>query len=131
LSSTAGKNNLYEFKMSQQKVWFMASRGFGPVWTEAVLKRGDKAAASARNPKALTAFFEVYGGAVLPLELDVTDRDAVFQAVREAHQHFGRLDVILSNQTPVVAGQWRKRTPDLNSLFVRMPPLQTLKLRTS
>jgi hypothetical protein len=62
--------------MSQQKVWFMASRGFGPVWTEAVLKRGDKVAASARNPKALTAFFEVYGGAVLPLELDVTDRDA-------------------------------------------------------
>ncbi len=51
-----GKNNLYEFKMSQQKVWFMASRGFGPVWTEAVLKRGDKVAASARNPKALTAF---------------------------------------------------------------------------
>jgi NAD(P)-dependent dehydrogenase (short-subunit alcohol dehydrogenase family) len=27
----------------------------------------------------------------------VTDRDAVFQAVRKAHQHFGRLDVILSN----------------------------------
>jgi NADP-dependent 3-hydroxy acid dehydrogenase YdfG len=47
------------------------------------------AATSARNPKALTAFFEVYGGAVLPLELDVTDRDAVFQAVRDAYQHFG------------------------------------------
>jgi NAD(P)-dependent dehydrogenase (short-subunit alcohol dehydrogenase family) len=85
--------------MSQQKVWFItgSSRGFGLVWTEAVLKRGDKLAASARNPKALKAFVEAYGDAVLPLKLDVTDRDAVFEAVRKAHQHFGRLDVILSN----------------------------------
>jgi NAD(P)-dependent dehydrogenase (short-subunit alcohol dehydrogenase family) len=85
--------------MSQQKVWFItgSSRGFGRVWTEAVLRRGDKVAASARNPKALKAFVEAYGDAVLPLKLDVTDRDAVFQAVRKAHQHFGRLDVILSN----------------------------------
>src|SRR5580704_13626655 len=85
--------------MSQQKVWFItgSSRGFGRVWTEAVLKRGDKVAASARNPKALKPFVEAYGDAVLPLKLDVTDRDAVFQAVRKAHQHFGRLDVILSN----------------------------------
>jgi len=51
--------------MSQQKVWFItgASRGFDPVWTEAVFKRGDKVAASAPNPKALKAFFEVYGEA--------------------------------------------------------------------
>ena len=78
--------------MSQQKVWFItgSSRGFGRIWTEAVLKRGDKVAASARNPKALKAFVEAYGDAVLPLKLDVTDRDAVFQAVRKAHQHFGR-----------------------------------------
>jgi len=41
--------------MWQQKVWFItgSSRGFGRIWTEAVLKRGDKVAASARNPKAL------------------------------------------------------------------------------
>ena len=92
--------------MSQQKVWFItgSSRGFGRVWTEAVLKRGDKVAASARNPKALKAFVEAYGDAVLPLKLDVTDRDAVFEAVRKAHQHFGRLDVILSNAGYAVLG---------------------------
>jgi NAD(P)-dependent dehydrogenase (short-subunit alcohol dehydrogenase family) len=41
--------------MSQQKVWFItgSSRGFGRVWTEAVLKRGDKVAASARNPNVI------------------------------------------------------------------------------
>lgn len=33
----------------------------------------------------------------MPLALDVTDRDAVFAAVKQGHGHFGRLDVILSN----------------------------------
>jgi NAD(P)-dependent dehydrogenase (short-subunit alcohol dehydrogenase family) len=41
--------------MSKQKVWFItgASRGFGHRWAEATLKRGDKVAAAARDPKAL------------------------------------------------------------------------------
>jgi NAD(P)-dependent dehydrogenase (short-subunit alcohol dehydrogenase family) len=34
---------------------------------------------------------------VLALPLDVTDRDAVLKTVAQAHRHFGRLDVILSN----------------------------------
>jgi NAD(P)-dependent dehydrogenase (short-subunit alcohol dehydrogenase family) len=85
--------------MSKQKVWFVtgASRGLGRVWTEAALQRGDKVAATARDPKALKGLVETYGDAVLPLKLDVTDRDQVFQTVRQAHQHFGRLDVVLSN----------------------------------
>jgi NAD(P)-dependent dehydrogenase (short-subunit alcohol dehydrogenase family) len=29
--------------------------------------------------------------------LDVTDRDAVFETVRHAHEHFGRLDVVVNN----------------------------------
>jgi NAD(P)-dependent dehydrogenase (short-subunit alcohol dehydrogenase family) len=53
------KNNLYEFKMSQQKVWFItgASRGFGPVWTEAVLKRGDKVGGERSQSEGLESFF--------------------------------------------------------------------------
>jgi NAD(P)-dependent dehydrogenase (short-subunit alcohol dehydrogenase family) len=54
-------------------------------------------AATARDPKALKALVEGHGDAILRLQLDVTDRDAVFQAVRQSHQHFGRLAVILSN----------------------------------
>ncbi|MGR9172550.1 SDR family NAD(P)-dependent oxidoreductase [Rhizobium sp. KDH_Rht_773_N] len=81
------------------KVWFItgASRGFGRVWAEAALKRGDKVAATARNRDALNELVVIYGDAVLALALDVTDRDAAFSAVEEAHRHFGRLDVILSN----------------------------------
>ena len=38
-----------------------------------------------------------HGDAVLPLALDVTDRVAVFETVRRAHEHFGRLDVVVNN----------------------------------
>ena len=85
--------------MPQQKIWFVtgASRGFGRIWTEAALRRGDKVVATARDPQALGEIIKTYGDAVLALPLDVTDREAVFDAVNRGHQHFGRLDVILCN----------------------------------
>ena len=85
--------------MSSSKVWFItgASRGFGRVWAEAALKRGDKVVATARHPDALHELAEAYGDAVLVLQLDVADRDAVFEAVAQAHGHFKRLDVVLCN----------------------------------
>lgn len=83
--------------MSLSKIWFItgASRGFGRVWAEAALKRGDRVAAAARNPAALDDLVQAYGKAVLVLPLDVTDRAAVFEAVGRAHRHFGGLDVVL------------------------------------
>lgn len=85
--------------MSSSKVWFItgASRGLGRVWAEAALERGDRVVATARNSKALDGLVETYGDAALALPLDVTDRDAVFDAVNRAHRHFGRLDVLLCN----------------------------------
>jgi NAD(P)-dependent dehydrogenase (short-subunit alcohol dehydrogenase family) len=85
--------------MAQTKIWFVtgASRGFGRIWTEAALQRGDKVAATARDAAALGDLVTTYGDAVLVLPLDVTDRAAAFAAVERANQHFGRLDVILCN----------------------------------
>jgi len=85
--------------MSASKVWFItgASQGFGRVWTEAALKRGDRVVATARNPRALDEVVGIYGDTVLVLPLDVTDRDAVFERVEQAQRHFGRLDIVLSN----------------------------------
>ena len=85
--------------MASSKVWFVtgASGGFGRVWSEAALKRGDKVVVTARNPGVLDQLATTYGDAVLALPLDVTDRDAAFEAVGQAHRHFGRLDVIVSN----------------------------------
>jgi NAD(P)-dependent dehydrogenase (short-subunit alcohol dehydrogenase family) len=91
--------HLEKQNMAQPKIWFVtgASRGFGRIWTEAALERGDKVAATARDSKALDELVGTHGDSILGLSLDVTDRDAVFAAVRQAHRHFGRLDVILCN----------------------------------
>jgi NAD(P)-dependent dehydrogenase (short-subunit alcohol dehydrogenase family) len=81
------------------KVWFItgASRGFGREWTIAALDRGDKVAATARDTTTLDDLVERFGEALLPLKLDVTDRDSDFEAVQQAAAHFGRLDVVINN----------------------------------
>ena len=68
------------------RVWFIAgaSRGFGRVWADAALKRGDKVAATARVVTRVSDLVERYGDAVLPLPLDVTDVDQVKNAVAQA-----------------------------------------------
>jgi NAD(P)-dependent dehydrogenase (short-subunit alcohol dehydrogenase family) len=80
-------------------VWFITgtSRGFGRIWAEAALGRGDRVAATARNVAALDDLVARYGDDVLPIALDVTDKSAVEQAVKSAHGHFGRLDVVVNN----------------------------------
>jgi NAD(P)-dependent dehydrogenase (short-subunit alcohol dehydrogenase family) len=81
------------------KVWFVtgSSRGLGRNFVEAALSRGDKVAATARNVEGFGNLVAAFGDAVLPLELDVTDRDAVFDSVRRAVEHFGRIDVVVNN----------------------------------
>jgi NAD(P)-dependent dehydrogenase (short-subunit alcohol dehydrogenase family) len=81
------------------KVWFItgSSRGFGRHWAEAALERGDKVVATARNPDSLSELVDAYGEAILPLQLDVTDRAADFATITRAHEHFGRLDVVINN----------------------------------
>src|ERR1700752_2354443 len=82
-----------------EKVWFITgtSRGFGREWAIAALERGDKVAATARDTATLGDLAEKYGDALLPIRLDVTDRDADFAAVKQAHDHFGRLDIVVNN----------------------------------
>jgi len=81
------------------KVWFItgASRGFGRVWAEAALNRGDKVVATARKVAAVADLAERYGDAVLPLALDVTNAEQVRNVIAQAHAHFGKLDVVINN----------------------------------
>jgi NAD(P)-dependent dehydrogenase (short-subunit alcohol dehydrogenase family) len=81
------------------KTWFItgASRGFGHEWSLAALERGDSVAATARDISTLDDLVEKFGDRILPIQLDVTDRDADFAAVQQAHQHFGRLDIVVNN----------------------------------
>ena len=102
------------------KVWFItgASRGFGRIWAEAALKRGDKVAATARNPDSLAALKDVYGEDVLTLELDVTLPDQAKAAVAKAQAHFGRLDVVLNNAGyPLIGTIEEARAEDVRAMY--------------
>jgi NAD(P)-dependent dehydrogenase (short-subunit alcohol dehydrogenase family) len=81
------------------KVWFITgtSKGFGRVWAEAALERGDRVAATARDVSTVRALEERYGDRALALALDVTDKSAVAAAVAETIERFGRIDVAINN----------------------------------
>ena len=81
------------------KTWYITgtSRGFGRVWAIAALERGDQVAATARDIGTLSDLVARFGDAVLPMTLDVADRDASRAALVAAHGHFGRLDVVVNN----------------------------------
>jgi NAD(P)-dependent dehydrogenase (short-subunit alcohol dehydrogenase family) len=81
------------------KAWFItgASRGFGREWAIAALERGDTVAATARDTSTLADLVDRFGDKVLPIRLDVDDREADFAAVQQAHERFGRLDVVVNN----------------------------------
>jgi NADP-dependent 3-hydroxy acid dehydrogenase YdfG len=96
------------------KIWFMTgtSRGFGRVWAEAALKRGDKVAATARKLSSIADLKEKYGDNVLTLELDVTNPEQVKTAVTQAHAHFGKLDIILNNAAYALIGTIEETNAD-------------------
>src|ERR1700761_1183895 len=93
------RRNVLEPSMPDKKVWFItgSSRGFGRVWAEAALRRGDKVVATARDISTLQPLVSSFGDAVLPIRLDVTDRTSAFAAIARAQEHFGRLDIVLNN----------------------------------
>ncbi len=81
------------------KIWFItgALRGFGRIWTEAALKRGDKVTATARRLADVAGLRDIFGDAVLPLALDVSRPEQVQQVMEQAYSHFGGLDVLVNN----------------------------------
>jgi NADP-dependent 3-hydroxy acid dehydrogenase YdfG len=89
-----------------EKVWFItgASRGFGRIWAEDALKRGDKVIATARSLADIAPLAARFGDSVLPLPLDVTNRAQITDVVAKAHAHFGRLDVVMNNAGYALVG---------------------------
>ncbi|MFD2570514.1 SDR family NAD(P)-dependent oxidoreductase [Spirosoma soli] len=96
------------------KVWFITgtSRGFGRVWAEAALTRGDKVAATARNLESIADLNEKYGDNVLTLALDVTQPEQVKTAVEQAYAHFGRLDIVFNNAGYSLVGTIEEASAD-------------------
>jgi NAD(P)-dependent dehydrogenase (short-subunit alcohol dehydrogenase family) len=84
---------------TKTKTWFItgSSKGFGREWSKAALERGDRVAGTARTPDTLKDLTTNYPETFLPLQLDVTDRDAGIAAVQQAAEHFGQLDIVVNN----------------------------------
>src|SRR6202000_2338208 len=82
-----------------QKVWFITgtSKGFGRVWAEAALARGDQVAATARNMETLAGLTQRYGQRGATVTLDGTVKAEVDAAIAQAQERFGRLDVVINN----------------------------------
>lgn len=103
-----------------KKTWFItgASRGFGRIWAEAALKRGDQVTATARKLADIADLKKQFGDAVLPLALDVTNPEQVKQIVQQAYAHFGRLDVLVNNAgTSLLAATEEASDEQIRELF--------------
>lgn len=85
--------------MKKSKVWFItgASRGFGLEIVKAALANGDQVAATVRSkPEALLAQFNNDKNLFVTI-LDVTDEKQAKEAVKQAVEQFGRIDVLVNN----------------------------------
>jgi len=84
--------------LAQDPVWFITgcSTGFGRSLAEAVLARGERVVATARDV-ARVADLEGASDRLLPLALDVTDDAQIAAAIDAARERFGRVDVLVNN----------------------------------
>jgi len=81
------------------RTWFITgtSTGFGRIMTEQLLERGERVAATLRNPAALAELKERYPERLWVAQLDVTDDAAIRTVLARAVAELGRVDVIVSN----------------------------------
>lgn len=81
------------------RVWFITgtSSGFGRAIAEAVLMRGERVVATARDLRAVKDLADRAPGCVRAYVLDVTDPATVTAAVAGAIEEFGRIDVLVNN----------------------------------
>ena len=81
------------------KTWFITgtSSGFGRKLAEKLLQRGDRVAATLRQPSALDDLKKQYGDRLWVAVLDLTDAAAIRRVVDAAFAGLGRIDVVVSN----------------------------------
>ncbi len=84
---------------SASPVWFITgcSTGFGRELALAVLERGWRCVATARNKASLDELAPDAGDRLLRVSLDVTDAGQIEAAVAQALKQFGAIDVLVNN----------------------------------
>lgn len=81
------------------KIWFItgASSGFGAELAKAIIESGDKVAATFRKVEQASSFSQQYNGNGLGVVLDVTQTGKISDALKEAIDKFGKIDVLVNN----------------------------------
>ncbi|MBB4932755.1 NAD(P)-dependent dehydrogenase (short-subunit alcohol dehydrogenase family) [Lipingzhangella halophila] len=81
------------------RTWLITgvSSGFGRKLAEQLLSRGECVAGTARRLEAVADLTADYPDAFNVWHLDVTDTPRIREVVDDAHERFGRLDVVVSN----------------------------------
>jgi len=74
-----------------------ASSGFGAATARRFASEGFRVVAAARRTERVKEFAEEFGSRVLPVTLDVRDRDTVAQAVSALPAEFAEIDVLVNN----------------------------------
>jgi NAD(P)-dependent dehydrogenase (short-subunit alcohol dehydrogenase family) len=77
-----------------------AARGLGQAIALALANAGADVALGLRDRNArgdVEAQIRSMGRRVLPLQMDMTQMDQIFQAVEETVKHFGRIDILVNN----------------------------------
>lgn len=82
-----------------QRNWLITgtSSGLGRILTEKLLARGERVAATVRNPQVLDELKERYGEQLWVGKLDIADTAAVYAVVEQTFVVLGRIDVVVSN----------------------------------
>jgi NAD(P)-dependent dehydrogenase (short-subunit alcohol dehydrogenase family) len=98
--------------MTDSKVWFITgtSRGMGTEFARAALAAGHSVVATGRDPERVRAAVGDHEQ-LLAVALDVTDEQAVADAVQAAVERFGRIDVLVNNAGSFQAGFFEELSP--------------------
>ncbi len=85
--------------MNKQKIWFVtgASKGIWLLLTKLLLDKGEKVAATSRNSNQLKQSVGIENDNFLPIELDITNREEIKQAINKTVEYFRGLDVAVNN----------------------------------
>ncbi|MGW0518694.1 SDR family oxidoreductase [Crossiella sp. NPDC003009] len=96
------------------RTWFITgtSTGFGRLLTEALLKRGDRVAATLRRPEQLDELAAAHRDHLWVRRLDVTDTAELRSVVHAAFAELGRIDVVVSNAGHGVLGATEEFTDE-------------------
>jgi NAD(P)-dependent dehydrogenase (short-subunit alcohol dehydrogenase family) len=97
-----------------RRVWLItgASSGIGRALAAAVLERGERVAATARNRDSVAELEQRHPGRAIAARLDVTDVDQARAAMDAAVAAFGRVDVVVNNAGYGLFGALEELTDD-------------------